>query len=529
MRTNPWIVTAMVFAVAAACARGQHTTGVYVPGSVDLQSGAPLQRLPKNKGAEVAVPAFEPVQEDVTKQPENKTGEQPQSPIVYDLDPAGGVCKGCGHSHRFRIFLPWSCKDLQPTPVDRAPRCGCRHGWLWCPQEPQSGEDNGEKKDDDENGDDDSASTTPLMAWINGIHGGEHCCKRESKIQIYGWLQQGFTGNFDSPNNRLNFGVNYNNRSNDILFNQQYIVIEKAIEQNDSINFGFRLDFYGGQDAPDNTAIQFGWFERVNTRTPTTNSWGIDVPQIYGQMHLPILTKRGVDIRAGWFYTNMGYEVIPAKDTDFYSHAYELFYGVPFYHSGVELVVHLGDTVDFMHMITRGWDAFTDDINDTWSYHGYLSWTSCDQRRRFIVAWITGDELANNRDNRTLITAYYTHKFGCYDQWRFVTGGSMGWQNNGGPNGQDAEWYGYTAYLFYTIDPRVTLGCRGEWFHDDDGFRTGFATSFWEVTFGVTWRPYQNLRIRPEIRFDWADRGLPYDDNTDNSQATAAIDVIWEF
>src|SRR5438552_18584462 len=40
-----------------------------------------------------------------------------------------------------------------------------------------------------------------------------------SGIQIYGWIQQGFAGNPDNPRDRVNFGANYDWRSNDYRLN----------------------------------------------------------------------------------------------------------------------------------------------------------------------------------------------------------------------------------------------------------------------------------------------------------------------
>jgi hypothetical protein len=146
-----------------------------------------------------------------------------------------------------------------------------------------------------------------------------------------------------------------------------------------------------------------------------------------------------------------------------------------------------------------------------------------------------------------VVTSYLTRTFGECSQWKFVTGGNMAWEANAAPDSltgdiKDAEWYGYSSYLFYTVDPRLVLGVRGEWWRDDDGVRTavtkrpGFAGSFYELTLGVTYRPYQNLRIRPEVRFDWFDGvaingsgALPYNDLQDKFQATAGFDVVWEF
>lgn len=105
--------------------------------------------------------------------------------------------------------------------------------------------------------------------------------------------------------------------------------------------------------------------------------------------------------------------------------------------------------------------------------------------------------------------------------------------------------------MFYTVNPKLIFGLRGEWWRDDDGIRTafansdfggarwnrpGYAGSFYEVTFGATYKPYQNFRLRPEIRFDWFDGiavdgsgSQPFNDQRDQFQTTFGIDAIWEF
>lgn len=41
-----------------------------------------------------------------------------------------------------------------------------------------------------------------------------------SGTSVYGWVQQGFAGNIDSPRDRINFGANFDWRSNDYRLNR---------------------------------------------------------------------------------------------------------------------------------------------------------------------------------------------------------------------------------------------------------------------------------------------------------------------
>jgi Putative beta-barrel porin-2, OmpL-like. bbp2 len=372
----------------------------------------------------------------------------------------------------------------------------------------------------------------------------------EKPYKLYGWLQAGFTANFDSPEDRINFGVNFNWRSNDFRLNQLNLVLENTLEH-ERVNVGYRADFMVGHDAP--FLASNGLFDRFTGLDPTSgfglegipsyrnvNRIGIDLPQFYVDLAVPhFLTTGGVDFRVGKFYTPLGREVYPAADTDFYSRTYENIVGTPFTHTGVLATLHATANLDVVAGVVEGWDVFRDN-NDRPSYQAALIWNSTNKRFNWTTVGITGPEQPDNdKNDRTLITSYLTFKFGADDKWLLATGGHVGHEENAvsAPAGgfQDAEWYGYSVHLFYAVDPRWRLGFRAEWFRDDDAARTavlkrpGFAASFYDLTVGVTYRLRENLRIRPEARYDWTPDARPFDGETRKSQTTAAVDVVWQF
>src|SRR6266542_2565474 len=180
----------------------------------------------------------------------------------------------------------------------------------------------------------------------------------EKPYKLSGWLQQGFTANFDSPDDRINFGVNFNWRSNDYRLNQLNLVLENALEHENRFNLGYRIDFLVGHDAPFFAAN--GLFDHFTGLDPTSgvgqegtpsyrdvNRIGIDLPQFYVDLAIPhFIISRRADVRIGKFYTLMGREVYPAPDTDFYSRTYENVFGTPFTHTGVLATVHATETLD---------------------------------------------------------------------------------------------------------------------------------------------------------------------------------------
>jgi hypothetical protein len=373
-----------------------------------------------------------------------------------------------------------------------------------------------------------------------------------NRTQVYGWVQQGFAANPAGPSDRINFGANEDWRSNDYRLNQVYFIVENPLEHESRPNFGYRVDFLVGNDAPFFVAnglfSAFTGFDAtsgVGVNGPDSfrqvHRIGIDLPQFYLEAHIPhVLTDKGIDIRVGKFYTLMGREVYPGADTDFYSRTYENIYATPFTHTGILATVHATRQLDVVAGVVRGWDVFADN-NSSPSYHGAFIWTSPDKRYSWTTAWITGPEQPDNDGNyRTLVSSYVTVKFDSSGRLVLVTGGHYGFEANAAidpvtGSRKDADWYGYSANLFYTVTPRLRLGTRAEWFRDDEGTRTaqlkrpGFAASFFDLTAGVTYQPYRSLRIRPEVRIDWSPDARPYNDQTDHFQFTAAVDMIWRF
>ena len=374
----------------------------------------------------------------------------------------------------------------------------------------------------------------------------------EKSYKLYGWLQAGLTANFDSPADRINFGVNLNWRSDDFRLNQLCFVLENPLEHENRFNLGYRVDFLVGHDAPFFAAN--GLFDRftgldstsgVGLEGPSSfrnvNRIGIDLPQFYVEFSFPrFISARGIDVRIGKFYTLMGREVYPASDTDFYSRTYENIVGTPFTHTGVLATLHATETLDVVAGVVEGWDVFEDN-NGRPSYQAALIWNSPDKRYNWTTVAINGPEqVDNDRNDRTLITSYLTVKLGDGDKWLLSTGGHVGHEENAAFDAEsgatrDAEWYAYSAHLFYTVDPRLRLGFRAEWFRDDDAARTavlkrpGFAASFYDVTLGASYSIRESLRVRPEVRLDWTPDARPFNDQADKSQLTAAFDVVWKF
>jgi hypothetical protein len=374
----------------------------------------------------------------------------------------------------------------------------------------------------------------------------------DSPVKIYGWIQNSYTGNTNGvPRNDLNFGVNPNSQANRWMGNQYYLILEKTLTLNDEVNFGFRVDNLFGNDWQFNH--MHGLFD---TSFKLNHFAGYDPAQMYAEVHLPVLTRGGLDVKGGRWYTLAGYEVVPATGRPLLSVPYMFNYGQPFTHFGALTTLHLTDKINIYNGAINGWDRWIDS-HYKWGYIGGISWTFNEDKTSLAVTMVWGPNqfpnflpantrvvptgatpppfLAGRRNlgyganDRTLFTTVLTHKWS--DKLTQVIETDQAIEKNvpgTGPGGtnQDAEWYSFGNWFLYQFNEKVMGVWRSEIFRDNNGVRTGVATNYSEFTLGAQYKPKPWLWIRPEARYDFARSGHPYSDGTRNSQLTLAFDVI---
>ncbi|RIK79696.1 MAG: porin [Planctomycetota bacterium] len=359
-------------------------------------------------------------------------------------------------------------------------------------------------------------------------------------IKVYGWIAGGVTANGHNPVDNFNGPMTFNDRTEGQL-NQFYGVMEKAVD-NEGCGWGFgaRVDVLYGTDH------RLTMARGLETHRDGTNKWnndrfyGVALPQAYFDV-----AYNDTTIRVGHMYTTAGYEVVVAPGNFFYSHTYTHQYGEPFTHTGVMWMQRWNERLSFHACAVTGWDNFTFPPGNTkGSFLGGATITSEDGKGALALVVTSGEEPSvTGFEPRNYFSLVYSRKFLC-DRLTYVLQHDNGVQEDGvvstvGAPVQDAEWYGLSQYFLYQLNCCWSAGMRVEWFRDDDGARvTGlgsgnavagqsFPGNFWDVTWGLNWKPNDNLIIRPEVRYDWFDgAGNPYNDGTDTEQFTAAVDVI---
>ena len=226
---------------------------------------------------------------------------------------------------------------------------------------------------------------TPLL--LNTFLGLE-----DSPVRTYGWIENTFTGNANgTPRGLSNFNVFPNSLANQWQGNQYYLVLENPIEANDMVNLGFRFDTLFGNDWQ--FTKMYGMFDRAFTKNQFA---GLDLPQLYGEIHLPILTPGGLDIKGGRFYSPAGYSAVPAIARPFLTVPNSMNY-TPFTFFGTLATLHLTERINLYAGTTNGFDRWID-RSYKWGMLGFCTWKSRDEKTN--VTLIGASAPTSYRDSR---------------------------------------------------------------------------------------------------------------------------------
>ncbi|WP_161602433.1 outer membrane beta-barrel protein [Tautonia marina] len=378
-------------------------------------------------------------------------------------------------------------------------------------------------------------------------------------FRFRGWIQNSFSGNPANPPDRINFGEYPNYQANQWQGNQYYLIVERLPDQEDQLSLGFRVDSFLGNDWIFSKSYGF-----ADEAFDVGQFSGVDVPQFFAELHLPLFTERGLDIRGGRWYSPAGFEGVQAIERPLFS-VTNLMTFTPFTFFGVLGIQHLDDRTDLYLGTVNGWDRFLN-ANYVWNTIAGLTRDSADGRTRLSGFMVVGPNqlpffpsanstflpvgvrtsaevagLTNfgySRSNRFyasfVLTRDWTDRLTQAMEVAWVVDENTplmtgpGSRQTGARNTrQNTEWYGFANWFLYELDPKLTAVWRSEIFRDDDGVIFGTTSdTYYEMTLGLNYKPRPWFWVRPEVRFDWSQTGTPYDDGQAGSQITLNVDAI---
>lgn len=355
-----------------------------------------------------------------------------------------------------------------------------------------------------------------------------------------GHVAVSYNFNVRDPQSRNNAFRLFDEKSNQFDVNQAELYVEKPTSEPSPIGFG--LDVLLGRDA-----------KKVHSSGLGEADQPFDLTQAYVMYKVPI--GSGLDLKGGKFVTLHGAEVIRRTGNFNISRSLGFTFAIPFTHTGVLATYPFTDWLSLTAGIVNGWDN-TDDNNRAKSFHGAATVIPMkDLTLTLGGTWGAEQRFAGDTSNgpkRGLIDLVATYK--PIAPLTLTLNYDYGVQEEaflGSPfvplafvnNDKTARWHAIAAYAIYDVTDRISVGVRGEYFRDEQGFRLGFTDpvtgnparlELWGATLTGRYKLFDHVYASAEFRHDEAtDNKLVFDrgDGTKNanSQNTIQGELIYQF
>jgi hypothetical protein len=236
---------------------------------------------------------------------------------------------------------------------------------------------------------------------------------------------------------------------------------------------------------------------------------------------------KGLALTLGLIPSPIGYEVFAVKENWNWSRS-NLFFGFPYYHTGLRASYDLTDEVSATVAVLNGWNSAVDN-NEEKSFMAYVGYKKPDLLTAQVL-YMGGIE----RPTGSPEGPNWRHHFDAFAQLdattflSFVGQADYGWEKNRIGN---ARWWAGALYARVKPVDRVFVVLRGDRFTEHlatDG--TGrisnpifFGGSEWvsSVTATLDVRPHDNLSIRFEGRHDVSEAPLYFGRNVQGDGSSA--------
>ncbi|MGD0635129.1 MAG: outer membrane beta-barrel protein [Beijerinckiaceae bacterium] len=385
----------------------------------------------------------------------------------------------------------------------------------------------------------------------------------DQHIQIYGWVAAG--GNLSTAHQ---YGGNnpaaYAYSPNLLELDQAVVYVERVPDtvQQSHWDWGFRVSGIYGENYRYTTAL--GVFS--NQFVMHNHFEGYDMPMVYGELYLPQFAEALV-LRMGRYISLPDIEAQLAPNNYMYSHSITYVYDN---YTNTGLMATLKITKNWM--VQAGISAGTETV--PWNAkivslpNGYVgqrdpgtqpTYTVCGQWQS-DSGWDNVYLCANDfnkgnwgYNNLQWFGGTWFHKFN--DQWHFGIESYYEYQKGvssvaagyGGtafqymvnppplancPAGETectAMAYSALGYLNYKVGPMDNITGRLEFYNDERGQRTGYATRYFNQAIGYQHWLSPSVELRPEMAWYHSLDAAAFENGNKHEVAIASMDVTWHF
>ena len=320
-----------------------------------------------------------------------------------------------------------------------------------------------------------------------------------SALSFGGWVETGvyINGNGGKSDNGPVHTSSV--RRTDFALTQLYFYGEKEMDTRRGFDWGARADFVYGTHAGSmqcyDGTFDAGWGEN-------RHGYAMSVYNLYGS-----LGYKDLSVKVGKFTGLVGWESSASKDNFFYSRS--LCYWIePATHMGVLATYNLTDRLSIDAGWTTGTDTSFKNPDNGQSVLTGFTYALTDNAN--VYYYFNGGKqnnffgLDDKRYNYFVQSLCYewtpTKRFTYVFQYNLINGNER--DDTGRPSA-----YGVNNHFLYELTDQWSAGMRFGWVRDNGGyFDDGlgpYLGDFYEVTLGLNWNPWENVSIRPEVRYDW--------------------------
>lgn len=377
------------------------------------------------------------------------------------------------------------------------------------------------------------ADTTKVMAKSAKISKSKKTSPpAESNFKFSGYIDGSY--NYLVRSNHFTSGVF--NRVFDITpngFTLQQAAVTLAYQPKQG--FGGLLNPIVGRDP--HIFAPYGWDPDYGSQ------WlGFAIPQAYLQYAVIPSKNAGYIITglltfaAGSFLELAGAESLSPLDANNFSRSILYGYAEPFTVMGLRITCIINDTFTLIVGINNGWDNIRDtsrrktiELSTTYTPNSLFSLaaTLYSGGQRATDRTATGPESI-----RDLIDIVAT--LNATDKLTFIANYDYGNQTLATlPSGNVAEavWQGIAGYINYKFNDKWQTSLRGEIFSDRNGYRTGVAQCWKEITLTLGFTPIKNLGLRAETRHDFSNVSsfVNKGRGSNNNQQSYGLEAYYRF
>jgi len=365
---------------------------------------------------------------------------------------------------------------------------------------------------------------------------------QHNRIEVFGWVTPAMNL---STSSFTNAPLSYNTRPNRVELDQAVINIQRVEDtvQTDHLDWGFGISNLYGYDYHYTTmkgVFSNQYLDHPNSNGPQQGKvYGDDPMLFYGDLYIPWVAE-GMIVRIGRYLSPPDIEAQFSPQNYLMTHSI-LYTEDPYTQMGIMTSTRLNSQWTVQIGVNASNDTAIWNHSARPTLQACVRWVSASNNDMLYPCINSLNSSDYNYNNVQMYVMTWGHRFSekvhilteAYSMFgRNIPGygpGATPGQAGSSPFAGEAGEFGIVNYLNIELDPSNMLSIRNEFYNDEKGQRTGYATRYSSHTVGITHWVTQDLEIQPELRYEHSYDLNAYNAGKKNYQAVALLDAIIHF